>query len=62
MSGPLGGDRLVLHADVGPRARLQITSAASTIALRGPTDDAATYDIRLTVHRAGRPLLHQHTS
>ncbi|MGW2183546.1 urease accessory protein UreD [Streptomyces sp. NPDC001732] len=49
MSGPLGGDRLAFHADIGPRARLQVTAAASTIALRGPTDDAATYDIRLTV-------------
>ncbi|WP_329535419.1 urease accessory protein UreD [Streptomyces sp. NBC_01450] len=49
MSGPLGGDRLALHADAGPHARLQITSAASTIALRGHTDDPATYDIRLTV-------------
>jgi urease accessory protein len=49
MSGPLGGDRLAFQADVGPRARLRITAAASTIALRGPTDDAATYDIRLTV-------------
>jgi urease accessory protein len=49
MSGPLSGDRLALHADAGPHARLQITGAASTIALRGPTDDTATYDIRLTV-------------
>ncbi|GAP45759.1 urease accessory protein UreD [Streptomyces azureus] len=49
MSGPLGGDRLALHADIGPYARLQITGAASTIALRGPTDDTATYDIHLTV-------------
>lgn len=49
MSGPLGGDRLAFHADAGPHARLQITAAASTIALRGPTDDPATYDIRLTV-------------
>ena len=49
MSGPLGGDRLALHADVGPRARLDVTAAASTIALRGPVEDAATYDIRLTV-------------
>lgn len=49
MSGPLGGDRLALHAEVGPSARLRITSAASTIALRGPTGDTATYDLRLTV-------------
>ncbi|MBA2811193.1 urease accessory protein UreD [Streptomyces sp. KM273126] len=49
MSGPLGGDQLALHADVGPHARLEITAATSTIALRGPSDDAATYDIRLTV-------------
>ncbi|WP_086564770.1 urease accessory protein UreD [Streptomyces africanus] len=49
MSGPLGGDRLALHAEVGPSACLRITSAASTIALRGPTDDNATYDLRLTV-------------
>lgn len=49
MGGPLGGDRLALHADVGPRARLRVTAAASTIALRGPGEDAATYDVRLTV-------------
>lgn len=49
MSGPLGGDRLALHVDVGPRARLQVTGAASTIALRGPSDDAAAYDIRLAI-------------
>lgn len=63
MSGPLGGDRLALHVDVGPRARLRITSAAATIALRGPSSDAATYDIRLTVgddavlHWLPKPLI-----
>ncbi|WP_335984192.1 urease accessory protein UreD [Streptomyces sp. CA2R106] len=53
MSGPLGGDRLALHVEVGPDAGLRITAAASTIALRGPGTDAATYDVRLTVADGG---------
>ncbi|MFE7710477.1 urease accessory protein UreD [Streptomyces sp. NPDC057486] len=49
MSAPLGGDRLVLDVAAGARAELEMTTAASTIALRGPTTDPATYDVRLGV-------------
>lgn len=49
MSAPLGGDRLALDITAGARARLEVTTAAATIALRGSTTDPATYDVRLTV-------------
>ncbi len=48
MSAPLGGDRLALDITVGTRARLDVTTSAATLALRGPTTDPATYDVRLT--------------
>ncbi|MER6149476.1 urease accessory protein UreD [Streptomyces hirsutus] len=49
MSAPLGGDRLALDVTAEARTRLEVTTAAATIALRGPTADPATYDVRLTV-------------
>ncbi|MFF5210516.1 urease accessory protein UreD [Streptosporangium sp. NPDC000396] len=49
MSAPLGGDRLRIEATTGPGAHLHITTAAATIALRGPTTAHATYDVHLTV-------------
>jgi urease accessory protein len=49
MSAPLGGDRLTLDITAENRAELEVTTAAATLALRGPTTDAATYDVRLTV-------------
>lgn len=49
MSGPLGGDRLAVDADVGPGACLTVGSAAATIALPGQDGAAAHYDVRLTV-------------
>ncbi|MFC9248719.1 urease accessory protein UreD [Streptomyces sp. NPDC057136] len=49
MSAPLGGDRLALEVTADDRAELEVTSAAATLALRGPTTAAATYDVRLTV-------------
>ncbi|MFI9261933.1 urease accessory protein UreD [Streptomyces sioyaensis] len=48
MSAPLGGDRLTLDITVEDRAELEVTTAAATLALRGPTTHAATYDVRLT--------------
>lgn len=48
MSAPLGGDRLTLDITAEDRAELEVTTAAATLALRGPTTDAATYDVRLT--------------
>jgi urease accessory protein len=53
MSGPLGGDRLAVHAQVAEGARLRIGSAAATIALPGQTKDEARYDVRLDVADGG---------
>ena len=49
MSAPLGGDRLAIETEVGQGARLQVDSAAATIALPGRTPEQARYDVRLTV-------------
>ncbi|WP_405667352.1 urease accessory protein UreD [Streptomyces sp. NBC_01166] len=49
MSAPLGGDRLRIEATAQQGASLHITSAAATLALRGPTAAHATYDVHLTV-------------
>ncbi|MFK4226499.1 urease accessory protein UreD [Streptomyces sp. NPDC019890] len=49
MSAPLGGDRLAIETEVGQGARLQVDSAAATIALPGRTPEQACYDVRLTV-------------
>ncbi|MCX5052074.1 MULTISPECIES: urease accessory protein UreD [unclassified Streptomyces] len=54
MSAPLGGDRLTLDISAEDRAELEITTAAATLALRGPTTDAATYDVRLTIGEHAR--------
>jgi urease accessory protein len=48
MSAPLGGDRLALDITAEDRAELEVTTAAATLALRGPTSAPATYDVRLT--------------
>lgn len=53
MSGPLGGDRFAVEADVGAGARLRVGSAAATIALPGQAKDEARYDVRLTVADGG---------
>jgi urease accessory protein len=49
MSGPLGGDRFTVHAEVEERARLRVGSAAATIALPGQAGGEARYDVRLSV-------------
>jgi urease accessory protein len=49
MSAPLGGDRLRIEATAEQGAHLHITTAAATIALRGPTPEHATYDVHLSV-------------
>ncbi|MER8045506.1 urease accessory protein UreD [Streptomyces sp. NPDC094032] len=49
MSAPLGGDRLLLEAEVRDGARLLVDSAAATVALPGVDGAPATYDIALTV-------------
>ncbi|MFH8408418.1 urease accessory protein UreD [Streptomyces sp. NPDC018019] len=49
MSAPLGGDRLRIEATARQGAVLHVTSAAATLALRGPTPEPATYDVHLTV-------------
>ncbi|GLW49895.1 urease accessory protein UreD [Streptomyces sp. NBRC 14336] len=53
MSGPLGGDRFAVEADVADGARLHIGSAAATLALPGQAKGAAHYDVRLTVADGG---------
>ncbi|WP_406142868.1 urease accessory protein UreD [Streptomyces anulatus] len=49
MSAPLGGDRLRIEATAQQGAALHVTSAAATLALRGPTTEHATYDVHLSV-------------
>ncbi|WP_309032595.1 urease accessory protein UreD, partial [Streptomyces alfalfae] len=49
MCAPLGGDRLALDITAETGARLEVTSAAATIALRGPATASATYDVRVRV-------------
>ncbi|MFJ3439026.1 urease accessory protein UreD [Streptomyces cyaneofuscatus] len=49
MSAPLGGDRLRIEATAQQGAALHVTSAAATLALRGPTTAPATYDVHLSV-------------
>ncbi|MET7683106.1 urease accessory protein UreD [Streptomyces sp. NPDC005423] len=53
MSGPLGGDRFAVEAEVGTGARLRVGSAAATIALPGQTKGESRYDVRLTVADGG---------
>ncbi|MER5753955.1 urease accessory protein UreD [Streptomyces sp. NPDC002088] len=53
MSGPLGGDRFAVHAEVEDGARLRIGSAAATIALPGQAKGDARYDVRLDVADGG---------
>ncbi|MEI7032110.1 urease accessory protein UreD [Streptomyces pratensis] len=49
MSAPLGGDRLRIEAEARSGAVLHITSAAATLALKGPSGEPATYDVALSV-------------
>ncbi|MFE2940823.1 urease accessory protein UreD [Streptomyces sp. NPDC059255] len=49
MSGPLGGDRLTVEAEVRDGATLTVDSAAATVALPGAVPGPAHYDVRLTV-------------
>ncbi|MFF8319710.1 urease accessory protein UreD [Streptomyces bobili] len=53
MSGPLGGDRFAVEAEVGSGARLLVGSAAATIALPGQAKDEAHYAVRLDVADGG---------
>jgi urease accessory protein len=53
MSGPLGGDRFAVEAEVGEGARLHVGSAAATIALPGQAKGDAHYDVRLDVRAGG---------
>ncbi len=49
MSAPLGGDRLTIEAEAGDGTRLDVDSAAATIALPGRGGEQARYDVHLTV-------------
>ncbi|WP_416972906.1 urease accessory protein UreD [Streptomyces sp. 4F14] len=68
MSGPLGGDRFRVEADIETGARLTVGSAAATIALPGQHKGEARYDVRLTVHEGAElrwlpePLISAHGS
>lgn len=53
MSGPLGGDRFAVEAEVGAGARLHLGSAAATIALPGQNKGEARYDVRIDVAAGG---------
>lgn len=53
MSGPLGGDRFTVEAEVGADARLHLGSAAATIALPGQNKGEARYDVRIDVAAGG---------
>ncbi|MFF4015777.1 urease accessory protein UreD [Streptomyces sp. NPDC001843] len=53
MSGPLGGDRFDVTAEVGQGARLHVRSAAATIALPGQRKGESRYDVRLVVADGG---------
>ncbi|MGI5373707.1 urease accessory protein UreD [Streptomyces sp. CA-251387] len=53
MSGPLGGDRFRVEAEVEAGARLRVGSAAATIALPGQSKGEARYDVRLSVADGG---------
>lgn len=53
MSGPLGGDCFGVEAEVAGGARVRVGSAAATLALPGQHQDAARYDVRLTVADGG---------
>lgn len=63
MCAPLGGDRLRIEATVEEGAALHVTSAAATLALRGPTPEHASYDVHLSVaehaelHWLPKPLI-----
>ncbi|KUN42108.1 urease accessory protein ureD [Streptomyces longwoodensis] len=54
MSGPLGGDRFAVRANVEEGARLRLTSAAATIALPGQAGGDAHYDVRVRVGDGAR--------
>ncbi|MEU3556733.1 urease accessory protein UreD, partial [Streptomyces fragilis] len=53
MSGPLGGDRFLLEAEVAEGARLRVGSAAATLALPGQGGEPARYETRLRVGAGG---------
>lgn len=53
MSGPLGGDRFAVETEVGEEARLDVGSAAATIALPGQAKGEARYDVRIDVAAGG---------
>lgn len=53
MSGPLGGDRFLLEADVAEGARLRVGAAAATLALPGQVEEHARYETRLRVAAGG---------
>lgn len=53
-AGPVGGDDLSLEIDVGPGSKLVLRSAAASVLLPGPHQDASRLRIRARVAAGGR--------
>lgn len=53
-AGPIGGDDLAYRIDVGPGARVEVHSGASSLALPGPGGAQSTLDYAVRVGAGGR--------
>lgn len=53
-AGPLGGDELHYSVDLGPGARVEVRSAAASIALPGPRESESTLDITARIADGAR--------
>jgi urease accessory protein len=53
-AGPLGGDELRLHIEVGPGASLVLRTVAATVALPGPTRAPSSSTVEATVAAGAR--------
>jgi urease accessory protein len=49
-AGPLGGDHLRFHLEVGPGAHVTVRSVAATMAQPGPTGESSLFELELVVH------------
>ncbi|MGH8934468.1 MAG: urease accessory protein UreD [Egibacteraceae bacterium] len=52
-AGPIGGDAVRVDVEVGPRARLTVTSAAAAIALPGPDGAWSAGEVHASVAKGG---------
>lgn len=53
-AGPIGGDDLAYRVDIGPGARVEVYSGASSLALPGPGGAQSTLDYTVRVGGGGR--------